>query len=172
MDPRGHLAQALGLLASLTLEPPKLKIFLEARVPNMLCYGYNIKVSEQAEKCFVGQGSNYKFWRVPISWPVHKGTGPCFILKNALKSRIFAEIEGKGNCLHSLRLSAVAAPENFLWGASRGKNTFLRGQKSKKLQKMADFGHFFLLTGGGQSLVQFLYHGSFFFFYFISHPTV
>ena len=25
---------------------------------------------------------------------------------------------------------------------------FLRGQKSKKLPEMADFGHFFLLTGG------------------------
>ena len=45
---------------------------------------------------------------------------------------------------------------NFFVGASRGKNAILRGQKSKNLPKMADFGHFFLLTGGasggGQSL--------------------
>ena len=33
-------------------------------------------------------------------------------------------------------------------GASRGQNAILRGQKSKNLPKMADFGHFFLLTGG------------------------
>ena len=49
----------------------------------------------------------------------------------------------------------MAAPEFFLWGASRGQNAILRGQKSKNLPKMADFGHFFLLTGGqvgGQSL--------------------
>ena len=31
----------------------------------------------------------------------------------------------------------------FLWGASRGQNAILRGQKSKKLPKMADFGNFF-----------------------------
>ena len=50
----------------------------------------------------------------------------------------------------------VAAPEIFLWGASRGQNAILRGQKSKNLLKIADFDHFFLLTGGhvggGQSL--------------------
>ena len=43
----------------------------------------------------------------------------------------------------------------FLWGGvSRGQNMVVRGQKSKNLQKMADFGHCFLLTGGkwGQSL--------------------
>ena len=39
---------------------------------------------------------------------------------------------------------AVAAQENFLWG----QNAILRGQKTKNLLKMADFGHFFLLTGG------------------------
>ena len=42
----------------------------------------------------------------------------------------------------------------FGWGASRGGgNAILRGQKSKNLPKMADFGHFLLLTGGkwGQS---------------------
>ena len=36
-------------------------------------------------------------------------------------------------------------------GASRGQNATLRGKKSKKFPKMADFGHFFLtffLTGG------------------------
>ena len=43
---------------------------------------------------------------------------------------------------------SVAAPEIFLWGASRGQNAILRGQKSKNLPKMGDFGHFFLLTGG------------------------
>ena len=42
----------------------------------------------------------------------------------------------------------MAAPEIFLWEASRGQNAILRGQKSKNLPKMADFGHFFLLTGG------------------------
>ena len=36
---------------------------------------------------------------------------------------------------------------NFLWGIE-GENTFLKGQKSKNLPKMADFAHFFLLTGG------------------------
>ena len=43
----------------------------------------------------------------------------------------------------------------FFLAASRGKNAILRLQKSKNLPKMADFGHFFLLTGekvGGQSL--------------------
>ena len=43
---------------------------------------------------------------------------------------------------------SVAAPEIFCGGASRGQNTFLRGQKSKKLPKMADFGHFFFWLGG------------------------
>ena len=33
--------------------------------------------------------------------------------------------------------------QKFFVGASRGQNTFLRGQKSNKLPKMADFGHFF-----------------------------
>ena len=48
----------------------------------------------------------------------------------------------------------MAAPEFFffffLWGggASRGQNAILRGQISKNLPKMADFGNFFLLTGG------------------------
>ena len=37
--------------------------------------------------------------------------------------------------------------QKFLWGASRGQNAFLRGQKSKNLPKMADFNHFLLLTG-------------------------
>ena len=37
--------------------------------------------------------------------------------------------------------------QNFL-GASREQNAYLRGQKSKNLPKMADFCHFFLLTGG------------------------
>ena len=38
----------------------------------------------------------------------------------------------------------------FFWGGgtSRGKNAILRGQKSQNLPKMADFGHFVLLTGG------------------------
>ena len=36
----------------------------------------------------------------------------------------------------------------FCGGASRGQNAILRGQESKNLPKMADFGHFFLLTGG------------------------
>ena len=44
----------------------------------------------------------------------------------------------------------VAAPEIFLWGASRGQNAILSGQKSKNLPKIADFGHFILLRGGGQ----------------------
>ena len=43
-------------------------------------------------------------------------------------------------------LGPVAAPEIFC-GASRGQNAFLRGQKSTNLPKMADFDHFFLLTG-------------------------
>ena len=34
-------------------------------------------------------------------------------------------------------------------GASKGQNAILRGQKSQNLPKMADFGHFFLLRGGG-----------------------
>ena len=45
----------------------------------------------------------------------------------------------------------MAAPENFLWGVSRGQNATLRGQKSKKMPKMDDFDNFFFLTwGGGQ----------------------
>ena len=32
-------------------------------------------------------------------------------------------------------------------GASRGQNTFLRGNNKKKLPKMADFGHFFFWLG-------------------------
>ena len=48
-------------------------------------------------------------------------------------------------------MEAVVALEIFLWGrVSRGQNAILRGQKSKNLPKMADFGHFFLLTEGGQ----------------------
>ena len=43
----------------------------------------------------------------------------------------------------SVPVSAVAAPENFLWGA-------LRGQKSKKLPKMADFGRLFFSDWGGK----------------------
>ena len=45
-------------------------------------------------------------------------------------------------------VQSVAAPENFSWGAARGQNAYLRGQKSKKLPKIADFSHFFFLTGG------------------------
>ena len=37
----------------------------------------------------------------------------------------------------------VAAPEIWGGGASRGQNAFLRGQKSKRLSKMADFDNFF-----------------------------
>ena len=37
----------------------------------------------------------------------------------------------------------MAAPEKILWGASRGQNAYLSGQKSKELPKMADFCHFF-----------------------------
>ena len=48
----------------------------------------------------------------------------------------------------------MAAPEIFLWGASRGQNAILRGQKSKNLLKMADFGYFFLLTGGAEPPTQ------------------
>ena len=36
----------------------------------------------------------------------------------------------------------------FLWGSSRGQNAYLKGQKSKKLLKMAVFCHFLL---GGAS---------------------
>ena len=36
----------------------------------------------------------------------------------------------------------------FFVGGIEGWNAILRGQKSKNLQKIADFGHFFLLTGG------------------------
>ena len=41
---------------------------------------------------------------------------------------------------------------NFFVGASRGQNTILRGQKSKNLLKITDFGHFFYNDWGGQSL--------------------
>ena len=36
----------------------------------------------------------------------------------------------------------------FCGGGIEGQNAILRGQKYKNLPKMADFGHFFLLTGG------------------------
>ena len=39
---------------------------------------------------------------------------------------------------------------NVLWGASRGQNAFLRGQKSKNLPKMADFDNFFASDWGGK----------------------
>ena len=47
-------------------------------------------------------------------------------------------------------VETVAAPEFFFFegGASRGQNAILRGEKSKNLPKMADFGQIFLLTGG------------------------
>ena len=60
--------------------------------------------------------------------------------------------------LQEVQPKTVAAPEIFLcWGASRGQNMILRGQKSKNLPKMADFGNFFSSDwgesgGGGQSL--------------------
>ena len=44
---------------------------------------------------------------------------------------------------------------NFVVGASREQNVFLRGQKSQNLPKMADFDHSFLLmsgASGGHSL--------------------
>ena len=49
----------------------------------------------------------------------------------------------------------MAAPEIFCGGgASRGQNAILRGQKSKNLPKMTDFGHFFSsdwgASGGGE----------------------
>ena len=36
----------------------------------------------------------------------------------------------------------------FLWEGIGGQDAITRGQKSKNLQKMVDFGHLFLLTGG------------------------
>ena len=54
----------------------------------------------------------------------------------------------QGTLKQSYATASVAAPEIFCGGASRGQNAILRGQKSKNLPKMADFGHFFLLTGG------------------------
>ena len=41
---------------------------------------------------------------------------------------------------------------SILWGALIGHNAILRGQKSKNLLKMADFGHiFFGGKGGGRA---------------------
>ena len=40
---------------------------------------------------------------------------------------------------------------NFFVGASRGQNAILRGEKSKNLLKITDFGHFFLMTGGDRA---------------------
>ena len=45
-------------------------------------------------------------------------------------------------------INAVAAPEIFFVGGIEGAKCNSEGQKSKNLLKMADFGHFFLLTGG------------------------
>ena len=41
----------------------------------------------------------------------------------------------------------MAALEIFLMGGIKGQNTFLSGQKSKNLAKMADFDNYFLLWG-------------------------
>ena len=50
-------------------------------------------------------------------------------------------------CFHDSHDSSGGTRIFFLWGASRGQNPFLRGQKSKNLLKMADIDHLFLLRG-------------------------
>ena len=53
---------------------------------------------------------------------------------------------GGGGCLPCAGGSGDTS--NFLWGASRGRNAFQKGQKSENLPKMTDFCHSFLVTEG------------------------
>ena len=84
-----------------------------------------------------------------------KGASHDFIFKISLFSTltdIFAYFKDPSYVLTCIPKADSGGTRNFfVGGASRGQNAIPRGQKSKNLPKMADFGHFFLLTGGGAS---------------------
>ena len=96
--------------------------------------------SGRCENSFVDYKINYKKLRYSLRkiW-----TDPMFLLWKDLRG-------GWSSTMDRYLADVISGGNRIFCGGLRGQNTILRGQKSKNLPKVADFGHFFLLTGGGQ----------------------
>ena len=96
----------------------------------------------------IGKKKGWVFGHIDKFWKGHDGQIKKKNAKKYLGSIFIPEKYVFRVCFESLLRGWYPA-----WNASgpRGQNTILRGQISKHLPKMADFGHFFLLTGGGAS---------------------